>query len=162
MTATASPYWAVAAVQTNRADLVQEHLKRGGFETFNPKIRMPQKRVAPLFPGYVLVRIIVRWYPVRWTPGVLRVLMDGERPAHLPDHIVTEIRSREVRGFVKLPKEPGALEIGQAVRIKTGLFMGEHAIYQGQPSQDREKVLLSWLGQSVTALLPRGSVEALA
>src|SRR5436190_23619753 len=98
-------YWTVASVVSNRADIVQKLLTREGFETYAPKIRAPQRKSAPLFPGYLIVKVIVRWYPIRWTPGVLRILMNGEQPAHLPDAIVAEIMSREVRGFVKLPRD---------------------------------------------------------
>ena len=87
--------------------------------------------------------------------------MNGDRPARLADKIVNEIKGREVRGFVKLPKEPG-LEVGQAVRIKTGTFQGRIAIYAGMNGVQRERVLLDWLGQSVTAILPVGQVEPVA
>src|SRR5262245_807851 len=96
-----APYWAVA--QTGREELVKELLKRQGFETYRPRFR-EGKRVLSLFPGYLIVRVVVRWYPVRWCPGVHRLLMDGDRPAKLADAIVEEIMGREIKGFVKLPK----------------------------------------------------------
>jgi transcriptional antiterminator RfaH len=151
------PYWTVA--QVVRPELVCSLLKREGFETYAPKIRI-QRRAAPLFPGYLMVRVVVRWYPVRWCPGVLRLLMNGERPARLADHIVAELRTREVRGFIKLIREPGALEIGQRVRVLTGTFAGRIAIYQGMSGTVRERILLDWLGQSVPVIMPTGNVEA--
>jgi transcription antitermination factor NusG len=155
----AVPYWAVA--QINRAPLVIKLLKIEGYECYAPKIKIGRKQQAALFPGYLMVRIRVGWYPVRWCPGVIRLLMNGERPARLDDRIVNEIMSREVKGFVKLPKDPNALSKGQQVRIKTGVFAGQFAVYDGMTGNERERVLLEWMGQSVTVNLPLGSVEAL-
>jgi transcription antitermination factor NusG len=154
------PYWTVAVAMSQREDLVRHHLDRAGFETYVPKIK-DGKRSAPLFPGYLMVRVVVRWYPVRWCPGVLRLLMDGERPARLRDAVVDEIKGREVRGFVKLPKPP-TLQEGQPVRVITGTFAGRTAIYAGMSGAQRERVLLDLLGQSVTVTMPVGSVEPLA
>lgn len=155
-----SPYWAVA--QVAQPLLVDTLLTREGFEVYRPKIRI-KRRAAPLFPGYIMVRIVVRWYPVRWCPGVVRLLMNGETPAKLADSIVAELRAREHRGFVKLLKEPGAIEPGARVRITmAGNFEGRVGIYQGMSGPQRERVLLEWLGQSVPVILPAGNVEMVA
>jgi transcription antitermination factor NusG len=154
-----SPYWTVAVAQSNREDLVKTLLTREGFEVYWPRIR-EQKRAASLFPGYLMVRVVVRWYPIRWCPGVLKLLMAGDSPAKLADHVVNEIKGREVRGFVKLPKPP-RLQEGQPVRVTTGSFAGHAAIYAGMSGSARERVLLNLLGQSVTVSLPIGNVEAI-
>jgi transcription antitermination factor NusG len=138
---------------------VQTLLKREGFETYWPRIKTG-KRIAALFPCYLIVRVAVRWYPVRWCPGVLKLLMAGEKPARLADSVVDEIKGREVRGFVKLPKPPG-LNPGDTVLVKTGSFAGRVAIYDGMDGPQRERVLLELLGQSVTVKMPIGSLEAI-
>lgn len=158
---TTEPYWTVAVAMSQREDLVKHHLDRAGFEVYVPKIRTAPKRTAPLFPGYLMVRVVVRWYPIRWCPGVLRLLMNGEQPAKLRDAVVDEIKGREVRGFVKLPKAP-TLENGTPVRVLTGMFAGRTAIYAGMSGSQRERVLLDLLGQSVTVTLPAGNVEPVA
>ena len=155
----ASPYWAVAVAQGNREDLVATLLKREGFETYRPRYR-EGKRVASLFPGYLMVRVVLRWYPVRWCPGVQRLLMNGDHPARLADKIVEEIMSREVRGLVKLPeREPDKLEPGRAVRVRQGSFAGHIGIYDGMSGPDRERVLLSLMGQVVPVTMAIGNVE---
>jgi len=153
---TDQPYWTVA--QAHGEVHVQKLLDRDGFETYRPKIRAPQRRSASLFPGYLMVRVVVRWYPIRWCPGVVRLLMNGDRPARLPDSVINEIKAREVRGFVKLPKEPGALEPGQRVRVARGVFEGSTGIYEGMSGSQRDRVLLDALGR---VSLPIGSIEAL-
>jgi transcription antitermination factor NusG len=156
---TMTPHWAVAVVQTSREDFVQKLLKRDGFETYLPKVKAA-KRIASLFPGYLMVRVVVRWYPIRWCPGVLKVLMNGEHPAKLADSVVDEIRGREVRGYVKLPKKP-TLANGASVLVTRGTFMGHVGIYDGMDGTQRERVLLELLGQAVTVKMPLGSVEAI-
>ena len=155
---TAEPYWAVAVTQSNREDFVQTLLARDGFESYRPKIRTAPKRTASLFPGYLMVRVVVRWYPIRWCPGVLKLLMNGDKPAKLADQIVNEIKGREVRGFVKLPK-PATLQPGQKVIVTKGMFQGRTAIYEGMNGNQRERILLDLLGQAVPVEMPIGSVE---
>jgi len=153
------PYWAIAVAQTSREDFVQTLLRRDGFETYWPKIKT-EKRTTGLFPGYLMVRVVVRWYPIRWTPGVLKLLMTGDRPAKLADKIVDEIKSREVKGFVKLPQPP-TLQAGKPVRILTGMFAGKIGLYQGLSGAQRERILLDLLGRSTSVEMQVGSVEAL-
>jgi len=154
-------YWAVVQTQTRREQTVQVFLERAGFETYLPRIRTGE-RSAPLFPCYVLVEIVSRWYPIAWTAGVQRVLMAGEHPARLKDDVVESLRRREVEGFVKLPKKPNALQPGQQVRILSGSFEGHVALYQGMTGQERERVLLELLGQMVPVELPAGNLAPLS
>ena len=151
------PYWTVAVAQSSRETTVQAFLAKDGFEVYWPRIKT-ETRTAALFPGYLMVRVVVRWYPIRWCPGVLKVLMNGDKPARLADAIVDEIKGREVQGFVKLPQPP-TLQNGQSVRVKHGMFAGHAAIYAGMSGSQRERVLLDLLGQSVTVTLPIGNVE---
>jgi transcriptional antiterminator RfaH len=153
------PYWTVAVAQSTREAFVQTLLKKEGFEVYWPRIRT-ENRTAALFPGYLMVRVIVRWYPIRWCPGVLKLLMNGDHPAKLADKVVDEIKGREVKGFVKLPKPP-TLEQGDPVRVTHGMFAGHRAIYAGMSGPQRERVLLDLLGRSVTVTLPRGTIEPL-
>ena len=155
----AEPYWAVAVAQPNRERFVQSMLAWKGFESYVPRILTAKGRSAPLFPSYVAVRVTDVWYGLRWSPGVVRVLMNGERPARLEDSVVEEIRQREEGGFVQLPREQG-LERGQKVRVLHGMFAGRTAIYEGMTGSQREKVLLDILGQVVPVDMPLGYVEA--
>ena len=46
----------------------------------------------PLFVGYTFVLIQLQWHAARWAPGTLGLIMDGERPARVPDAVIAEIR----------------------------------------------------------------------
>src|SRR5215831_2546422 len=86
-------YWALCQTEPQREHSVRLYLMRARFETYAPRIRI-KDRVALLFPTYVFVRIVDRWYPVRWTVGVTKMLMDGETPAKVPEIEVSKLRKK--------------------------------------------------------------------
>jgi transcriptional antiterminator RfaH len=139
-------YWAVVQTESQREHTVRLLLMRAEYETYMPRTRSKPGKVSLLFPTYVFVRIIDRWYPVRWTAGVSRVIMSGEQPARLEDKIVEAIKRREVRGFVKLDP-PKKLKVGAQVRVLRGSFEGQIGIYAGMSRQQRERILLDLLGR---------------
>jgi len=152
-------YWAVAQVESQREHAVRLLLMRAKYETYLPRIKA-RSRIAPLFPGYLFVRIADQFYSVMWTAGVIRLLMSGDQPAKLPEKVMTEIRKREIGGFVRLPA-PTRLRKGQQVRINKGHFMGQIALCEGMSSKDRVWVLLNLLGQKVPVELPGCDLEPL-
>jgi transcription antitermination factor NusG len=154
------PYWAVVQVESQCEHVVRLLLMRARYETYMPRILRARSRIAPLFPGYLFVRIVDRWYPVIWTVGVVRLLMSGDQPARLPEKAMTEIRKREIGGFVKLPSPP-RLRKDQPVRIIRGSFEGQIAIHQGMSGKERALVLLNLLGQKVPVELPSRDLEPL-
>jgi len=153
-------YWSVVQVESQCEHIVRLLLMRAKYETYMPRIRV-HGRVAPLFPGYLFVRIVDRWYPVMWTAGVVRLLMSADQPARLPEKTMIEIRKREVGGFVKLPAPTNRLRKGQHVRITRGSFEGQTALCEGMSGKDRVWVLLNLMGQKVPVELPGRDVEPL-
>ena len=145
-------YWSVVQTETQREHIARMWMMRSGYETYAPRIKINRKRAALLFPSYIFVHIVERWYPITWTPGVLRLLMNGDQPARLRDEIVTRIKKQEVKGFVQLPsKEP---KLGSKMKIIRGPFAGRVAVFDGMSGPERERVLLELLGQTVPVVLP--------
>jgi transcriptional antiterminator RfaH len=149
-----APFWAVARTCPQREATALYFLKLAGFTTYLPRImqtrtvrRRVVDRVSPLFPSYVFVLITLQWHAVNNAPGIGKLIMDGDHPAHLADAVIDEIRQREHRGFVALPPEPARFSPGQQVRITGGPFEGHRGLWAGQAAQDRERVLLGLLGQ---------------
>ena len=157
-------YWACARTELRREAVAVRYLRLAGYETYLPQLRA-QRRVAgrkiearlPLFPNYCFLAIEGAWHSARWTVGVLSLIMDGERPARVPDAVIAEIRSRERKGLVELPSR---FKRGDAVRILRGPFREQVAIYAGMKAHERVDVLLSLLGGEHRVTLPRGDVEA--
>jgi transcriptional antiterminator RfaH len=150
-------YWAAAQLQPQRDTLALHFLRQAGFETYAPRLRERRTvkgrkvvRTPLLFPAYAFVFIQMQWHQARWAPGVIRLVMDGAAPARVPDAVIDEIRAREVRGFVELPKPPPA-QFGDTMRILRGPFEGRLAIYAGMKPRARVEVLLGLLGRVTLA-----------
>jgi transcriptional antiterminator RfaH len=162
-------YWACARLELRREAVAQHFLKLNGYETYIPRVREKRLRrgkrietISPLFPAYAFLVIEQQWHRARWSIGVAALIMDGERPARVPDQIIAGIRAREVRGAVELPKSSG-LEPGDHVKLIAGPFRGHLALYAGMRSQQRIEVLLVLLGSSQRrVIMPCADVEALA
>jgi transcription antitermination factor NusG len=96
-------YWAAVQLQASRERLALHCLSKvNGFEIYSPRIKAPRARrevgTRPLFPGYCFVLIVSQWWAARWSPGVIRIVLDGAVPARVPDQAITELRRREHRG----------------------------------------------------------------
>jgi transcriptional antiterminator RfaH len=162
------PYWAAARLQLHRESLALNFLKLRGFDTYLPRIRecrmVGGRRLMvtpPLFPGYAFVGIELQWHAARWTPGVSSLVMDGERPARVPDADIASLRARERSGFVVLPKQPCpslSLRSGDRLRVRSGPFTGCLGLCAGMAARDRVLVLLKMLGSRREIALPRGDV----
>jgi transcription antitermination factor NusG len=66
--------------------------------------------------------------------------MDGIQPAKVPDAVIEEIRGRERKGAIVLPRR--LLTPGDRVRLLAGPFQGHLAIYAGMSGLERVAVSL--------------------
>ena len=159
-------YWACAQLESNRTRLALHCLdKVVGYEIYNPQLREQRRRygrkimgVSQLFPAYVFVLIVSGWWNARWSPGVVRLVMDGELPAKVPDDVIAEIRSRERNGFVELPKLHG-LKPGMRVRVVSGPLSERIGMLAALRPHERVLVLLQLLGGQQRVELARSAVE---
>jgi transcriptional antiterminator RfaH len=103
-------------------------------------------RTSPLFPCYAFVLIELQWHAARWSPGVLGLVLDGDRPARVPDKVIAELKRRERNGLIELPPRP-SLKRGDQVRITHGFFVGQLAVFDGMRPHERVAVLLQFLGR---------------
>jgi transcription antitermination factor NusG len=138
-----------------------------GFVTYLPRLRERRIRAgrkievrAPLFPGYCFLTIEAQWHAARWSVGVIGLIMDGIRPAHVPDAVIAEIRSRERNGLVELPRREG-FKVGDKVRVRAGPFTNHLALFQGQRPRERVEILLQLLGGVTRVELAESDIEAL-
>lgn len=160
----AHPFWTVVQTESQREALALHGIERAGFECYLPQIKIKhrgERKIVPLFPAYLFVRIVDRWHSIAWSVGVMRILMAGEHPARLADEIVDEIRKREGRDGVIRFASSGP-SVGSRVRVVTGQFRGHIGLYDGMSSRERERVLLDLLGRAVPVeLAPNDQVEML-
>ncbi len=155
-------WYAVNALpqQEVRAD---RNLRRQGFYTWLPlyrRVRKHARRVdnvfAPLFPGYLFVRLdpeVERWRSINGTFGVIRLLCNGDIPLAVPDGLVeTIMQRRDESGLVALATR--RLAVGNAVKVAFGSFAQLEGLVQEMPGRDRVIVLLNLLGRKVRASVP--------
>jgi transcriptional antiterminator RfaH len=156
-------FWACAQLEANRERLALHCLGLAGYQTYLPRIRSqcttPLRKAGTLalFPGYAFVLIELQWHTARWSPGVLRLVLDGYRPARVPDKVITELRGREKNGLVVLPRASD-LQRGDRVLIKRGPFADHLALYAGQTAHERVAVLLMLLGSQRRVELAKGDI----
>jgi transcriptional antiterminator RfaH len=158
-------YWGCARLESRRETVAQHYLELAGYEVYIPHVREQRLRrsrrvevISPLFPAYGFIVIEQQWYSARWSIGVTALIMDGVAPARVPDQVIDEIRRREVRGAIELPKAPG-MQIGERVRVLGGPFQGHLGLYAGMKPHARVEVFLALLGGQQRVTLPRGSIE---
>jgi len=113
-------YWCCAQVEPRRERLASYCLTLAGYEIYQPLLREQRRShgrkitvTPPLFPGYLFVWVVRGWWDARWSPGVVRLIMDGLLPARVPDAVINEIRSRERGGFVE-PAEAARVQARHA------------------------------------------------
>jgi transcription antitermination factor NusG len=85
--------------------------------------------------------------------------MDGLLPAHVPDAVISEIRSRERGGVVELPK-PRGLTPGMRVRVISGPLSEQIGMLAVLCPHERVLVLLQLLGGELPVELGTNAIEA--
>ena len=160
-------YWACAQLEPQRERLATHCLALGGFEVYCPRLREQVRnrgrkivRTPPLFPGYAFVLSVSAWWTARWSPGVRRLVMDGEQPARVPDEVIADIRSRERNGLVELPK-PRGLMPGMKVRVISGPLHDQIGLLALLKPHERVLVLLQLLGGQQRVELARNAIEVM-
>ena len=159
-------YWCCAQIEQCRDRLAWHCLTLAGYEIYQPLLREQRRShgrkiivTPPLFPGYLFVWVVRGWWDARWSPGVIRLVMDGSVPAHVPDAVIAEIRSRERGGFVEVPN-PHGLAPGMRVRVISGPLSAQIGMLAALRPRERVLVLLQMLGGQQRVELARTAVEA--
>ncbi len=160
-------HWYALHTQPHREPQVAHLLLDKGIEVFLPIVSVRHRRYGrverPLFPCYLFARLdldIEGLSPVRWTPGLRRVVAFGERPVSIPDEVISRLseRVREMQEAGGLPAHD--FKPGDRLVITHGPLRGLEAVFQGpmRPSE-RVRVLIEFLGQLAEVEVPLDDVE---
>jgi transcriptional antiterminator RfaH len=153
--------WYVVQTKPRHEDQVASWLqRRSSVPLFLPKLeslrrwrRQSVRRVEPLFPSYLFVRMSLepqQWNAVRWAPGVRRIVGSGEVPVPVPDDAVKLLQDRcEDAGF--MPWEP-KIRPGSQVRITDGPLAGLVGIFDRPTSRAQRVCVLLTLLQTVATV----------
>ncbi|MFI5396451.1 MAG: transcription termination/antitermination protein NusG [Candidatus Binatia bacterium] len=161
-----SPQWFVISTKARRERFAQEQLMRRGVDTFLPRIveparLRPKPAVAPLFPGYLFVRIDLdeQYLDVVWTPGVRRFIGFGALPCALDDAVIEFLHARMGREGILYRAAPAFRE-GDVVRITRGPFEGLIGIIENPGcGRGRVRVLMELLRRQTRVEVPLHIIE---
>ena len=156
--------WFIARTKAQREAYAQENLEVRRLEVFLPRVievdfenrEVARRRPAPLFPGYLFVRMNFPfdYYRVIWTPGVRDLVALGSGPIPIGEAVVEGIRGRcDTSGIVRLPPAPWTP--GDRVEIPSGPFAGLFAtVITVMPRRRRIKLLIDFLAQQTPVEMP--------
>ena len=144
--------WILVRSQPKREAWAATNCVRQGYEVYFPRCQRirgtrPLGRPIALFPTYIFVRTPGQWYFLRGTFGVAGPVLCGESPIVVPEHLVTELRSREGEDKIMwLHIDPVP---GQAVRITSGPMKDQVGVHAGMSGRQRVRVLFDRLAVTV-------------
>ena len=159
--------WYLVQTKARKESEAFNKLRAGGLKGLFPKIHdgkvcsgRQHTTEAPLFPGYLFVRMIPSraYYKIKWTKGVVRFVGWGDVPASVADEVVEIIRKRmDEQGRVRV--ELG-LKPGEEVKIRSGPLKDLIGIFDGTLSPGgRVRLLLQLVGSQVSVNVPESLVE---
>ena len=160
-------FWACAQLDRRHERMALHCLALSGTVVYQPRIKS-RRESEPLFANYIFVAVEFQWHVIRWSPGVLKLIMAGDHPAQVGDGVIEELRAREGRdGLIRLPKRSslngGAqFQRGDQVRVRDGALRGFVGLVEDMKPHARIEILLQMLGSVQRVELSAASVERVA
>jgi transcriptional antiterminator RfaH len=159
--------WYLIRTKPGKERWVRDQLSGTLPDVFLPMLRARMPRwgrlavsVTPLFPCYVFARfeLSVRYFDIKYLPGVQGLVSAGTDPLIVPETIVEEIKLRGVNDVVEIHEKP--FDNGQAVRVVEGPFRGFEAIFDRYLSgAERVAILLNTIQTtSLRVVLPASAL----
>ena len=155
--------WYVLSTKSNHEKQAEQNIRCMGVECFLPLLqeqkiirRKIRTVIAPLFPGYLFVRINLseHYRAVTYTRGVRKIVEFGATPAEVDIAMIDAIKSRMASPEVCVLERPNELRSGQLVQIKDGPFVGLEAVFMREMSgHQRAMVLLRTLALQARVVL---------
>ena len=172
MTAVDASAWYVVHTQMNAEMKAARNLLRQGFDIYLPKFlkrrshaRKVEKVAAPLFPRYLFVCVDItaqRWRSIQSTFGVSHFVSNGPGPTPVAGNVLRLLKAREdANGFIQLDQRPKFVP-GEKVRVLSGPFSDNLALFDGMGDRDRVAILLDLLGRKVRVSIDVDMIVAAA
>jgi transcriptional antiterminator NusG len=174
----AEPRWYIVHVYSGFEKKVREEIlkqaEQKGFQSLFQDVLVPMREVVEirrgkkvnaenkLFPGYVLVRMVLNdetWSLVRNTAKVTGFLGPGGKPSPIPDGEAERIRD-QMQEAIEHPKMSIAFINGDQVRVSDGPFASfSGTVEEVDEAKGRLKVSVSIFGRATPVELEYSQVE---
>ena len=157
-------FWSVAITKPGSENRAVLNLERQGYVTYLPKytsLAGGKAKIKMLFPRYLFIKIENQWHSINSTFGVSRIILgyDG-KPSVVPDKIISDLKMREdSKGLILLPVAPKFCQ-GERVRVVKGALEGYIGLFDGMRPNDRVRILIDMLGQTVPTELDEGDLAS--
>jgi transcriptional antiterminator RfaH len=162
--------WYVVQTKPGNEDRVQNNLQRQEIESFLPRLGTYEyrqgtmvQRIKPLFPNYLFAKfhLELKYYKVKWTRGVNRILGNGSGPIPISERLISTIREKVgENNLIRLEDE---WKEGDVIQITSGPFKDLMGIFQKKmSSQGRVKILLSLIGIDVPVQISHWQIKRVA
>jgi transcriptional antiterminator RfaH len=159
--------WYLIRTKVGKEKWVRDQLRTIVAEVFLPMLKARTPRwgrmtptIGPLFPCYLFARcsLDLRYFDVRYLPGVRGFVCAGDDPLAVPSGIIDEIRKRGIGDIIEIIEKP--FDLGDRVIVRDGPFRGFEAIFERYLSGvERVAILLSAIEASgLRVVLPASAV----
>ena len=159
--------WVAVITQVNSERKAYVNALNQGYEAYWPRFRETSVLGGrlryverTLFPRYNFVKVFTTWRPLLSTVGVLGLVMNGQKPAHVPEREIELLRSRQIDGWIVLPKPPPQFTIGQTINIKEGPLAGFAGLFDGMTGDQRVRILIDMLGGKTPVVVAERAITA--
>lgn len=160
--------WFLAQVKPNADQIAKRNLERQGFLTFQPmELRTIVQRgklseqLRPLFAGYLFVAYPAAsapWSLVNSTYGVSRLVKFGERPAAVPEFVMTELFGAcDKNGVICVVP---AISVGDRVEVARGPLTNFVGYVQRLAADQRAIILLDIIGKQTRVAVNMADLRA--
>jgi transcription antitermination factor NusG len=162
-----TPQWYAAYTLSHHEKTAAKHFGQRAIEHFVPTyeaVRVWKDRrkhiTAPLFPGYVFVRVPLRdKLRVLVVPGVVRLVGFENRPVAVPDEEIATLRNIVTH---RLNAEPHPyLVAGRKVRLTRGALVGMRGVLIRRKGRLRLLLAVDLIRQAATIEVDAADVEPL-
>lgn len=162
-----SDRWYALYVRSRHERTVENGLRGKGYTVFSPSYRTKRKRFdriteieVALFPGYVFCQFDSnKRLPILMTPGVVRVVGQGNKPEPVDDTEIASIRTLALSGRSVQPWP--FLASGQRIRLHSGPLMGAEGIFLRVKDEYHLVVSITLLQRAVSVVIEKDAVAPL-
>ena len=141
--------WFIALYKSNEVKRVENNLLNQKFDFYLPKITTKKINADPvveaLFPGYIFINASLENYSaLKYTKGIKNIIKFGNNIAYICNEEIEAMQMAEEKSNIH-PVD-SQIKIGQDVMIAKGSLAGSIVKVCSLPSNERVRVLLSFLG----------------